>query len=154
MRAPLLTLLNIKYTLSGTIREFLDNCNLREEKITFNFLTAAVVYNTFSVKVAHSRRVSLRAAVFNRVKVFTKPGKPNKLYVDDNSGLFLSSGIILRFNNAVGQKFLKKRVKIWHAYVKAIRLLRRPGLVLFFNDLFGKKNLFLLKLLRSNLDIA
>ncbi len=44
--------------------------------------------------------------------VFTKRLNPNKLYVDSNKGVFLSSGIVLRFMKQDGQRFLKKRLKV------------------------------------------
>lgn len=97
------------------------------------------------------RRV--KPAFSERLYVFTKPEKPNKLYVDNNKGLFLSSGIILRFMHQDAQRFLKKRLKTWHSYIKAIRFLQKRRFVLVFRDIFGKKNVILSKLPRSGVKI-
>ena len=78
--------------------------------------------------------------------VFTKRFNPNKLYIDSNTGIFLSSGIVLRFMKQDGQRFLKKRLKVWHNYVKALKLLQRRPFVAYFKDLVGKKSIFLTKL--------
>lgn len=86
--------------------------------------------------------------------IFTKQGKFNKLYIDNNDGLFLSSGIILKFIGYDQKKFLKKRLKIWHNYLKAFKFLHKIQTILIFKDLFGKKIIFFNKLIKlTNLKI-
>jgi hypothetical protein len=85
--------------------------------------------------------------------VFTKRFNPNKLYIDTNTGIFLSSGIILKFMKQDGQRFLKKRLKVWHNYVKALKLLQRRPLVAYFKDMSGKKSIFFSKLHSSGVKV-
>lgn len=47
----------------------------------------------------------------DKVWVFTKHTNLNKLYIDNNSGIFLSAGIVLKFINLSKSRFLKKRLR-------------------------------------------
>lgn len=52
-----------------------------------------------------------------------------------------------------GQRFLKKRLKVWHNYVKALKLLQRRPFVAYFKDLNGKKSIFFSKLKSSGIKL-
>jgi hypothetical protein len=47
----------------------------------------------------------------DRVYIFTKKTNLNKLYIDNNRGIFLSAGIVLKFINLGKSRFLKKRLR-------------------------------------------
>jgi hypothetical protein len=80
------------------------------------------------------------------LKVFTKRLNLNKLYVDSTTGIFLSPGIVLKFMKQDSQRFLKKRLKVWHNYIKALRFLQKRPFVAYFKGLSGKKSIFFNKL--------
>jgi hypothetical protein len=68
---------------------------------------------------AVNRASTMRATAFrlfpvriDMLYVFTKRLNPNKLYLDSSTGIFLSSGIVLRFMKQDGQRYLKKRLKV------------------------------------------
>ena len=68
---------------------------------------------------AVNRASTMRATAFrlfpvriDMLYVFTKRLNPNKLYLDSNTGIFLSAGIVLRFMKQDGSKLLKKRLKV------------------------------------------
>jgi hypothetical protein len=88
-----------------------------------------------------------------RLYLFSKYSKPNKLFIDNNTGIFLSSGIILRFMYQAHQRFLKKRLKVWYNFLKALKFLQIKNFILIFKDLNGKKSIFLTKLLLSEIKI-
>jgi hypothetical protein len=52
-----------------------------------------------------------------------------------------------------GQRFLKKRLKVWHNYVKALKLLQRRPFVAYFKDLNGKKSIFFSKIKSSGIKL-
>lgn len=90
----------------------------------------------------------------DRLWLFTKNPNPNKLYVDNRLNMFLSSGIVLRFMNLKGGRFMKKRLRVWYGYIKAMQLLQTNPFVLNFKDLFGKKTILLSKLRNSGIRVA
>lgn len=90
----------------------------------------------------------------DRLWVFTRKKNPNKLYVDNNNGVFLTPGIVLKFMNLDQSRFLKKRLRTWYNYIRALKLLQRKPFVLYLNDLNGKKSIFLNKLKSSDIKIA
>ena len=89
-----------------------------------------------------------------RVWVFTKNKNPNKLYVDNNGGVFLSPGIVLRFMNLDKKRFLKKRLRTWYGYIKALKLLQRRYFTLHFSDLYGNKSIFVNKLSKGGIRVS
>lgn len=110
--------------------------------------------------IAVNRASTMRATAFrlfpvriDMLYVFTKRLNPNKLYLDSNTGIFLSSGIVLRFMKQDGQRYLKKRLKVWYNYVKALKLLQRRPFVAYFKDLNGKKSIFFTKLRSGGIKI-
>lgn len=150
-------LLSTLITVSRRIRPLVYFSDFLVSK-GFNILhTKGSATHTLRSPILFSRlRRSLRRvkpALSERVYIFTKPEKPNKLYVDNNKGLFLSSGIILRFMHQDAQRFLKKRLKTWHNYIKAIRFLQKRRFVAVFNDMFGKKSVIFSKLPRSGIKL-
>lgn len=90
----------------------------------------------------------------DNLHVFTKDKNPNKLFLDNNAGLFLSAGIILKFINLDQSRFLKKRLRTWYGYVKALQLLQKKAFVMYFSDLNGKKSIFLNKVKASNIRVS
>lgn len=97
--------------------------------------------------------VSKNHAQIELLNVFTKTKNLNKLYLNSNKNLFLSPGIILRFIKALSKKYLKKKHKCWSGAVQAVKLLINSPVIVFFQNLFGKKFFFFEKLLKNNVKI-
>lgn len=147
MRVLLSTvLLTVRETIKPLI-DFQEAAVRKEINITY---APSVTVAPLTILNPYSRTRSTAFRLFpvrvDIMKVFTKRLNPNKLYVDTNRGVFLSSGIVLRFMKQDGQRFLKKRLKVWHNYVKALKLLQRRPFVVYFKDLAGKKSIFFNKL--------
>jgi hypothetical protein len=91
---------------------FITSAKAKETEVAFapQFITAPLVpvnygssLRTYSLSYFYKR--------VDRLRVFTKQGNLNKLYVDNNGGLLLTAGIVLRFLNLDQSKFLKKRLR-------------------------------------------
>lgn len=64
------------------------------------------------ISTAHISAKKTFPVKLDTLYVFTKRFNPNKLYLESTRGVFLSSGIVLRFMNQDAQRFLKKRLKV------------------------------------------
>lgn len=155
MRVLLSTLIQYTRIRLQPLTVFLDSVFKKEIDIknqgTYIFGPLRPINVASTVRIKSLRAFSRKV---DRVWVFTKTNNPNKLYVDSNKGLFLSAGIILKFTNLDQKRFLKKRLRTWHGYVKALGLLQRRAFAMHFSDLYGKKSIFLNKLGKSSVRIA
>lgn len=155
MRFLLFTLL---FHINQTLKPFLSfpaSALFKQAKIihapSFTIYPLLPVNMAASANVLAIRRSLMRV---DKVRIFTKRANPNKLYIDNNSGIFLSAGIVLKFINLGKSRFLKKRLRAWYGYIKALQLLQRKPFVLHFSDLSGKKSILLNKIRSSGTNVA
>lgn len=113
MQALLSTLLN---TVRETIKPLIDfqaAAFKKEVNVTYApSITVAPLTVVSPWSKTRTNAFRLFPVRVDIMHVFTKRFNPNKLYVDTNSGIFLSSGIVLKFMKQDGQRFLKKRLKV------------------------------------------
>lgn len=147
MRVLLSTLL---YVVRETIKPLIDfRAAAARKEVSVTHAPSVSVAPLLTVSPAAKTRAyafRLFPVRVDTLHVFTKRFNPNKLYLDTNTGIFLSSGIVLKFMKQDGQRFLKKRLKVWHNYVKALKLLQRRPFVAYFRDLHGKKSVLFTKM--------
>ena len=127
------------------------------KKANVVFAPSFTIYPLIKVNIASlAKKLAIKNFYkkIDKVHIFTKQKNINKLYVDSNNGLFLSPGIVLRFINLDKSRFLKKRLRTWYGYIKALQLLQRKPFVLFFKDLNGKKTILLNKIRVSGVKVA
>lgn len=146
---------NIHLKLNPLIR-YVPALQLLEVNVNHvNFYTSALWYSkNIPNFYEHGVLISLVREKNHILKIFTKVTNLNKLYMVCNNKVFLSSGIILRFIKASTRRSLKKRMKVWYGYLKAGRLIFKNPLIVWFNDLIGKKTLLLNKLQNSGIAIS
>lgn len=155
MQILLSTLLNY---VNATLKPFLffpAAVILKKAEITH--APAFSLYPLMPVNLSSRARINALkhfARRIDKLHVFTKNRNPNKLFIDNNNGLFLSSGIILKFINLDQSRFLKKRLRTWYGYVKALQLLQKKAFVMYFNDLNGKKSILLNKIKASSIRVS
>ena len=81
-------------------------------------------------------------------KFFCKSTNQNKLYSWSSKKLFTSPGIIVRYANDTQLKFLKKRGKTWANTLKALLPSMGKRNIFEFDNLFGKKEILLKRLVK------
>lgn len=146
MQVLLVTML--KFLDFKPLNNFAFSLKINELDVTFIRASTAVSLLIRSRKKM-LLNIQLRFIFIDQINIFTKQAKPNKLYIDSNKGIFLSSGLILKFLNKDKQRFLKKRLKTWYGFLKALLHLQQQHSIVYFNDLIGKKSMFLAKFAKS-----
>lgn len=137
----------------------LDDFKVECSKKKLNLAMLKNIYvsylNKFNLQSkAKQALITLSLIKHESLDVFTKKRNFNKLYVNSSKNIFLSPGIVLRFLKQNDSKYLKKRLKTWHGYIKAIKILQKNSFILRFRDLYGKKGILMQKLLKSKLNIS
>lgn len=103
-------------SVRDTIRPLIDfEAGASRKEVSVTYAPSVTVAPLNVLNTSSSTRVSASRLFPQKIDimyVFTKRFNPNKLYVDTNSGIFLSSGIVLKFMKQDGQRFLKKRLKV------------------------------------------
>lgn len=100
----------LKFLDFKPLNNFAFSLKINELDVTFIRASTAVSLLIRSRKKM-LLNIQLRFIFIDQINIFTKQAKPNKLYIDSNKGIFLSSGLILKFLNKDKQRFLKKRLK-------------------------------------------
>lgn len=151
MQVLLLTV--VKTILSNLYKKFIFSIQLNQRNVRLGLTSNHIgVLNKITFLKYITKYLMFRK--LDQLFIFTKRFNINKLYIQCNTGFFLSSGILLRFLKQDSERFMKKRFKIWLTYIKALRMLQKRHYLILFKDFFGKKGAFLKKLRKTKVKIG
>lgn len=132
-----------------TILQKISRVQLRRRNIDY---AHEWVYEIFLGRSRRFDKIYLRKRVITpQYKFFCKRTNQNKLYSCSSKKLFISPGIIVRYVNGVNGvqlKFLKKKSKTWANTLKILLLFMGQCNVFVFDNLFGKKEILLKRLVK------
>ena len=136
--------------------KYTPSLQLYEIKVShINFFASSLWYsNPITATNNHLGLIKRLRNNIDILKIFTKLTNYNKLYMVCTNKIFLSPGIILRFIKASNRRSLKKRIKVWYGFIKAGDQVFKNPVIVWFNDLIGKKSLLLNKLANSSVKIS